>query len=157
MTGPSRHSPWSSQTFVYPPFLVKKQKPDNTRKNKNNPCQPKSSWLDSISSIGMWLRLVERCVRDAETGGSNPLIPTIKIKGLGIHLSPFFVHFHFEYRALNVTPPPTSPFYSFYKSHSTEKKTRFPRTRFWRCSLRRRRQPRLLDWSQSPEVIGPFA
>ena len=26
--------------------------------------------------IGMWLSLVERCVRDAEAGGSNPLIPT---------------------------------------------------------------------------------
>ena len=31
---------------------------------------------------GMWLSLVERRVRDAETGGSNPLIPTRQIKGL---------------------------------------------------------------------------
>jgi hypothetical protein len=27
--------------------------------------------------IGMWLSLVERCVRDAEVAGSNPVIPTI--------------------------------------------------------------------------------
>lgn len=27
--------------------------------------------------IGMWLSLVERCVRDAEAAGSNPVIPTI--------------------------------------------------------------------------------
>ena len=26
---------------------------------------------------GMWLSLVERCVRDAEVAGSNPVIPTI--------------------------------------------------------------------------------
>jgi hypothetical protein len=26
--------------------------------------------------IGAWLSLVERCVRDAEVGGSNPLAPT---------------------------------------------------------------------------------
>lgn len=26
--------------------------------------------------IGMWLSLVERCVRDAEVAGSNPVIPT---------------------------------------------------------------------------------
>jgi hypothetical protein len=25
----------------------------------------------------MWLSLVERCVRDAEAAGSNPVIPTI--------------------------------------------------------------------------------
>src|SRR5690554_117906 len=28
-------------------------------------------------SCGMWLSLVERCVRDAEVAGSNPVIPTI--------------------------------------------------------------------------------
>ncbi len=32
--------------------------------------------------FGMWLSLVERSVRDAEAGGSNPLIPTSKFKGL---------------------------------------------------------------------------
>jgi hypothetical protein len=26
--------------------------------------------------IGAWLSLAERCVRDAEVGGSNPLAPT---------------------------------------------------------------------------------
>ena len=26
--------------------------------------------------VGVWLSLVERCVRDAEAGGSNPLAPT---------------------------------------------------------------------------------
>ena len=26
---------------------------------------------------GMWLSLVERCVRDAKAAGSNPVIPTI--------------------------------------------------------------------------------
>ena len=26
----------------------------------------------------MWLSLVERCVRDAEAAGSNPVIPTIE-------------------------------------------------------------------------------
>ncbi len=28
----------------------------------------------------MWLSLVERCVRDAEAVGSNPVIPTKKIR-----------------------------------------------------------------------------
>ncbi len=28
---------------------------------------------------GAWLSLVERCVRDAEIGGSNPLAPTILV------------------------------------------------------------------------------
>ena len=28
---------------------------------------------------GMWLSLVERCVRDAKAAGSNPVIPTIMI------------------------------------------------------------------------------
>ena len=31
----------------------------------------------AFSGIGMWLSLVERCVRDAEVAGSNPVIPTI--------------------------------------------------------------------------------
>jgi hypothetical protein len=26
--------------------------------------------------VGMWLSLVERCVRDVEVAGSNPVIPT---------------------------------------------------------------------------------
>ena len=30
----------------------------------------------SESMVGAWLSLVERCVRDAEVGGSNPLAPT---------------------------------------------------------------------------------
>ena len=30
--------------------------------------------------IGVWLSLVERCVRDAEVACSNPVTPTIKIK-----------------------------------------------------------------------------
>ena len=28
-------------------------------------------------AAGMWLSLVERCVRDAKAAGSNPVIPTI--------------------------------------------------------------------------------
>ena len=31
--------------------------------------------------IGMWLSLVERCVRDAEAAGSNPVNPTRELKG----------------------------------------------------------------------------
>jgi hypothetical protein len=30
----------------------------------------------SFRLVGMWLSLVERCVRDAEVVGSNPAIPT---------------------------------------------------------------------------------
>ena|SRR5471030_70665 len=30
------------------------------------------------TSVGVWLSLVERCVRDAEAAGSNPAIPTKK-------------------------------------------------------------------------------
>ena len=40
---------------------------------------PVPSPFDSSEGIlnGMWLSLVERCVRDAEVAGSNPVIPTI--------------------------------------------------------------------------------
>ena len=31
-----------------------------------------------FAGSGMWLSLVERCVRDAKAAGSNPVIPTIK-------------------------------------------------------------------------------
>ena len=46
----------------------------------------------------MWLSLVERCVRDAEAAGSNPVIPTIECEtvvsseaavffsGVGLHM-----------------------------------------------------------------------
>ena len=34
----------------------------------------------AFGGIGMWLSLVERCVRDAEVAGSNPVIPTIETK-----------------------------------------------------------------------------
>ena len=34
--------------------------------------------IKSISFIEMWLSLVERCVRDAEVAGSNPVISTIE-------------------------------------------------------------------------------
>ena len=34
-------------------------------------------------TIGTWLSLVERCVRDAEVAGSNPVVPTNDFKGLG--------------------------------------------------------------------------
>jgi hypothetical protein len=30
-------------------------------------------------AVGVWLSLVERCVRDAEAVGSNPVTPIIKI------------------------------------------------------------------------------
>ncbi len=29
-----------------------------------------------VPCVGVWLRLVEHCVRDAGVGGSNPLTPT---------------------------------------------------------------------------------
>jgi hypothetical protein len=31
--------------------------------------------------VGTWLSLVERCVRDAEVAGSNPVVPTKKDQG----------------------------------------------------------------------------
>ena len=37
----------------------------------------------------MWLSLVERCVRDAEAAGSNPVIPTIAWSRLGVRTEPF--------------------------------------------------------------------
>jgi hypothetical protein len=40
------------------------------------------------SGIGMWLSLVERCVRDAEVAGSNPVIPTI-LHGQARETGPF--------------------------------------------------------------------
>ena len=43
-----------------------------------------------LESNGMWLSLVERCVRDAEAAGSNPVIPTQK-KPL-MRISGFFVY-----------------------------------------------------------------
>ncbi len=76
---------------MYAVFLFENQISDNTTRSENNPCQIKPSWLDTISSFGMWLSLVERCVRDAETGGSNPLIPTIEIKGLDVTIWPLFL------------------------------------------------------------------
>jgi hypothetical protein len=38
-------------------------------------------WL--IRFDGAWLSPVERSVRDREVVGSNPIAPTIKMKGLG--------------------------------------------------------------------------
>ena len=35
-------------------------------------------YYHSCSSIEAWLSLVERCVRDAEVAGSNPVASTIK-------------------------------------------------------------------------------
>jgi hypothetical protein len=29
-----------------------------------------------LTAVGTWLSLVERCVRDAEVAGSNPVVPT---------------------------------------------------------------------------------
>lgn len=41
----------------------------------------KSAIMDEVVGqqlpiFGMWLSLVERCVRDAKAAGSNPVIPT---------------------------------------------------------------------------------
>ena len=46
---------------------------------------PVPSPFDSSEGIlnGMWLSLVERCVRDAEVAGSNPVIPTNKKDAFG--------------------------------------------------------------------------
>ena len=46
--------------------------------------------LVRLTAIGTWLSLVERCVRDAEVAGSNPVVPTMKTKGLTNVVSPFF-------------------------------------------------------------------
>ena len=49
-----------------------------------------------LESNGMWLSLVERCVRDAEAAGSNPVIPTKKplmeISGFFVYFLPIFLH-----------------------------------------------------------------
>ena len=45
----------------------------------SGPCEEThggSNPLDRTKSIGMWLSLVERLVRDEEAAGSNPVIPT---------------------------------------------------------------------------------
>ena len=39
--------------------------------------------FDKSTIVGTWLSLVERCVRDAEVAGSNPVVPTNDFKGLG--------------------------------------------------------------------------
>lgn len=38
--------------------------------------RPFDQYGNLSASLGMWLSLVERLVRDEEVGGSNPLIPT---------------------------------------------------------------------------------
>ncbi len=44
------------------------------------------------SSVGVWLSLVERLVRDQEAAGSNPVTPTINImKGYRLSALHFFV------------------------------------------------------------------
>ena len=40
-----------------------------------------STPTSGTNSIGAWLSLVERSVRDAEVGGSNPLAPTMMLTG----------------------------------------------------------------------------
>ncbi len=53
-----------------------------------------STPTSGTNSIGAWLSLVERSVRDAEVGGSNPLAPTMMLTGsVG---SRFFVAFNFH-------------------------------------------------------------
>ena len=42
-------------------------------------------------AAGMWLSLVERCVRDAKAAGSNPVIPTIECSSRQLLLAAFFV------------------------------------------------------------------
>jgi antitoxin (DNA-binding transcriptional repressor) of toxin-antitoxin stability system len=55
--------------------------------------------------IGTWLSLVERCVRDAEVAGSNPVVP---IKGLAI-LAPYARGFSFGVSRLYPSPDEVSP------------------------------------------------
>jgi hypothetical protein len=43
----------------------------------------------SVLLFGMWLSLVERCVRDAKAAGSNPVIPTSQTR----HNKPGFFDF----------------------------------------------------------------
>ena len=50
-------------------------------RQKDTSCIPSKNGYECLF-YGMWLSLVERSVRDAEAGGSNPLIPTRKFKGL---------------------------------------------------------------------------
>ena len=38
-----------------------------------------------MKESGVWLSLVERCVRDAEAGGSNPLTPTSPFCPIRLH------------------------------------------------------------------------
>ncbi len=49
-------------------------------------CLTRNPGILSSASIGMWLSLVERCVRDAEVVGSNPAIPTINAVRLRVQI-----------------------------------------------------------------------
>ncbi len=62
-----------------------------TEKKKNSPCfhEPltKSKDIVYFQKVGTWLSLVEHCIRDAGVAGSNPVVPTNDVKGLG-HVPP---------------------------------------------------------------------
>ncbi len=45
-----------------------------------------------ILTVGMWLSLVERTVRDREVAGSNPVIPTILLPKTGYCISAMGFH-----------------------------------------------------------------
>src|SRR5207302_3901828 len=46
-----------------------------------NPCSRRAA---GGSNGGLWLSLVERCVRDAEAVGSNPTSPIVRVSGSGV-------------------------------------------------------------------------
>ena len=53
--------------------------------------------------IGLWLSLVERCVRDAEAAGSNPVNPTISpnlplFSGFFVFLVVFLNDFYYDFK-----------------------------------------------------------
>ena len=51
--------------------------PKNLLDTGNRPSRLREGTSEtSCGYVGVWLSLVERCVRDAEVGGSNPLTPT---------------------------------------------------------------------------------
>ena len=56
---------------------------------KNIIAQTLTKWcknciMNIVVSYGAWLSLVERCVRDAEVAGSNPVISTIIASDLAL-------------------------------------------------------------------------
>ncbi len=56
-----------------------------------------AKFFDKKDLVGTWLSLVERCVRDAEVAGSNPVVPTIS-----------FLPRRSRIKSRSISPPATS-------------------------------------------------